>query len=306
MQFIKQISNGLKKTRANIVGKLNNFFAKYKKIDDGFFDSLIEVLISCDIGAKDSYTIIESIKEQTVKEKIFDSSEVKKLLIKSIKDILQPNEQCELEIKNPSIILMIGVNGTGKTTSIAKLAYMFKNENKSVMLAAADTFRAAAVEQLDSWANVIGVPIIKNQYNSDPGAIVFDAIKSAKAHKTDILICDTAGRLHNKINLMNELKKIYKIIDKEYSNAQLEVFICLDAMTGQNALRQVEAFNEITNITGIVLTKLDTSAKGGIVVSICNSFKIPVRFIGFGERVEDFQKFDADIFSESLFSENNT
>jgi len=300
MKLFDKIASSLNKTRDGFVSKLDNLFFRFKKTDQEFFDELEEILIMSDLGVQVSQDIIESVKKYALDNKIREPDKIKEILINKIKEIIQ-EENNKLELKSPVVILVIGVNGVGKTTSIAKLANLYKNNNKSVMLVAADTFRAAAVEQLEIWAKKIQVPVIKHQEGADPGAVIYDGIKSAKAHNINILICDTAGRLHNKINLMNELKKIYKIINQEYHEAQLEIFICLDATTGQNALQQVRLFNQVSNITGIILSKLDSSAKGGIIIAIQKELKIPVRYIGTGEKLDDLQIFDPEIFAQALF-----
>lgn len=301
MGVFQKFFSGINKTRKNFLDKVDNLFTSFRKVDEELFDELEEILITSDMGIETSEKIVEAVKAKAKKTKCTEVEQIKQIFIDEIKSILEENDS-EYELTSPSIILVIGVNGTGKTTSIGKLANLFKNQGKKVMLAAADTFRAAAIEQLEVWAKRVNVPLIKHQENSDPGAVIFDAIHSAKAHKTDILICDTAGRLHNKINLMNELKKIFKIINEEYPQAHLEVFISIDATNGQNALQQVKLFNEVAKITGIILTKLDSTAKGGIIIPIANELKIPVRFIGIGEKVDDIEKFDAKIFAQALFA----
>ena len=275
MAFFEKIFSGLKKTRENFLNKLDDLFGKYKKIDDELFDRLEEILIMSDVGAGTAMEIIEKIKKMCRGKKCSDVSELKNIFVDEIINIFKNHEEeAKFDIKSPTIILMVGVNGAGKTTSIGKLGNFFKKQGKSVMLVAADTFRAAAIDQLVIWAERINVPIVKRAENSDPGAVVFDAIKSAKAKKMDVLICDTAGRLQNKVNLMKELKKIFKIIKREFSEAQLEVFISIDATMGQNAIQQAKLFNEACDLTGIVLTKLDSSAKGGMVIPIVKDLKI--------------------------------
>lgn len=300
MGLFDKILTGLNKTRDSFLDKVDNLFSQFKKIDDEFFDELEEILIASDIGIKTSENIIETIKKNAAKQKYNDTEQIKQIFVDEIKNILEKNNS-DFVLHSPTIILVVGVNGTGKTTSIGKLANLFKNQGKRVMLAAADTFRAAAIEQLEVWAKKTNVVLIKHKENADPGAVIFDAVQSAKSKKIDVLICDTAGRLHNKINLMNELKKIFKIINEEYPSAQLEVFISIDATTGQNGIQQVKLFNETVNLTGIILTKLDSSAKGGIVIPIKNELQIPVRFIGVGEKIDDLQPFNAEEFSRALF-----
>ena len=306
MALIEKIFSGLKKTRENFLNKLDDLFGNYKKIDDEFFNRLEEILIMSDVGAVTSVEIVEKIKKICREKKCSDVGELKNIFVDEIINIFRDHDKEEkFDIKSPTIILVVGVNGAGKTTSIGKLGNFFKKQGKSVMFVAADTFRAAATEQLVIWAERINVPIIKRAENSDPGAVIFDAIKSAKAKKTDVLICDTAGRLHNKVNLMNELKKIFKIIKREFSEAQLEVFISIDATMGQNAIQQAKLFNEACDLTGIVLTKLDSSAKGGMVIPIVKDLKIPVRFVGVGEKIEDIQEFDYENFALALFDLND-
>ena len=306
MALIEKIFSGLKKTRENFLNKLDDLFGNYKKIDDELFNRLEEILIMSDVGAVTSVEIVEKIKKICREKKCSDVGELKNIFVDEIINIFRDHDKEEkFDIKSPTIILVVGVNGAGKTTSIGKLGNFFKKQGKSVMFVAADTFRAAATDQLVIWAERINVPIIKRAENSDPGAVIFDAIKSAKAKKTDVLICDTAGRLHNKVNLMNELKKIFKIIKREFSEAQLEVFISIDATMGQNAIQQAKLFNEACDLTGIVLTKLDSSAKGGMVIPIVKDLKIPVRFVGVGEKIEDIQEFDYENFALALFDLND-
>ncbi len=300
-KFFSKVFKGLDKTRKNILDSVENVLKSFKSIDEELFEELEEVLIMADIGVDTSVKIINLVRDRVKKEKISEPSEVKNIITEEISKILTDNTT-ELEIKSPCVILMIGVNGVGKTTTIGKLAHKFKSDGKKVILAAADTFRAAAIDQLEVWGNRNNVDVIRHQENSDPGAVVFDAIKAAKARKADILICDTAGRLHNKKNLMDELKKITKIINSEYSEAQIEVFLALDATTGQNALQQAKIFKEVANLTGIVLTKLDGTAKGGVIIAIKNELDIPVRFIGIGEGIDDLQPFDAKEFAKALFA----
>lgn len=303
--FFKKIISGLDKTRKNLLSGVENVLKGFTKIDEEMFEELEEVLIMADIGAQTSSTIIESVKNRVKKEKATEVDQVRELLIEEISKILNENNT-ELVITPPTIILIIGVNGVGKTTTIGKLSNIYQKQGKKVMLAAGDTFRAAAIDQLEIWANRSKVDLIKHQENSDPAAVVFDAVKAAKARKTDILICDTAGRLHNKKNLMEELRKIYKVINREYPEAQLETFLVLDGTTGQNALQQAKSFKEICDITGIVLTKLDGTAKGGIVIAIKNELNVPVRFIGVGEALDDLQEFNATDFANALFYKDNS
>ncbi len=298
--FFAKIKAGLNKTRQNIMNGVEQVLKSFTKIDEELFEELEEALIMSDIGVETSVYIIEQVRDIVKTEKISDVTEIKNIIIKVITEMLEKDDT-ELDLKSPSVILVIGVNGVGKTTTIGKLTHNFKEQNKKVILAAADTFRAAAIDQLQIWGERSKVDVIKHQENSDPGAVVFDAVQAAKARNADILICDTAGRLHNKKNLMEELRKISKIINREYSEANVEVFLVLDATTGQNALQQAKLFKEVADITGIVLTKLDGTAKGGIIIAIKNELKIPVRYIGVGEGIDDLQKFNASEFSKALF-----
>ena len=296
--FFAKIKSGLSKTRDNILSSVDNVLKSFVKIDEDLFEELEEALIMADIGVETSLYIIEKLREKVKDERVTDPSEVKGLLVNVISEILEP-----LNMPSPTVILVIGVNGVGKTTTIGKLAHNYLTEGKSVLLAAADTFRAAAIDQLQIWGDRNNCEVIKHQENSDPAAVVFDAVNAAKARKTDILICDTAGRLHNKKNLMEELRKIAKVIDREYPEAHTEVFLVLDATTGQNAIQQAKLFKEVANITGLVLTKLDGTAKGGIVLAIKHDMNIPVRYIGVGEQINDLQPFNSKDFSKALFDE---
>ncbi len=300
VSLFAKIKAGLSKTRQNIMSGVEQVLKNFTKIDEELFEELEEALIISDIGVDTSLSIIEQVKDIVKREKISDVSEIKNIIVRVITEMLE-KDNTELKIKSPTVILVIGVNGVGKTTTIGKLTHNFKEQNKKVILAAADTFRAAAIDQLQIWGERSQVDVIKHQENSDPGAVVFDAVQAAKSRNADILICDTAGRLHNKKNLMEELRKISKIINREYSEANVEVFLVLDATTGQNALQQAKLFKEVADITGIVLTKLDGTAKGGIIISIKNELKIPVRFIGVGEGIDDLQKFNASDFAKALF-----
>ncbi len=299
--FFGRLVAGLTKTRDNIVSGFDNIFSGYSSIDEDFYEELEETLVMGDIGINATASIIEDLKKQVKEKNIKDPLECKQLLMQSIKDQMQLGDTAYDFEKQKSVVLVIGVNGVGKTTSVGKLAGNLKDQGKKVVLAAADTFRAAATEQLTEWANRAGVDIISGQEGSDPGSVVFDAIQSAKAKNADILLCDTAGRLHNKKNLMNELVKIKRIIDREYPEAYKEILVVLDGTTGQNALVQAREFMEATNIDGIILTKLDGTAKGGIAVAIHAELGIPVKYIGVGEQIDDLQKFDADEFVEALF-----
>ena len=276
-------------------------FTGFSEIDDDFYEELEEILIMGDIGINATTSILEHLKEHVAEQHIKEPSQCKQLLIDSIKKQMQV-ESTEYEFENrKSVILVIGVNGVGKTTSVGKLAGKLKDQGKKVILGAADTFRAAAGEQLTQWANRAGVEIIGGQDGADPASVVYDAVAAAKARNADILICDTAGRLHNKKNLMEELRKIYRILEREYPEAYLETLVVLDGTTGQNALSQARQFAEVANVTGIILTKLDGTAKGGIAVAIQSELDIPVKYIGVGESIDDLQKFDADAFVNALF-----
>ena len=296
MGFFKKIIDGLKKTQQNIGFKLKQLF-KVGVFDDDFFDDLETLLLSSDIGASATLEIVDLLRDRLEEEKITDPDQA----MGELKDILVEMLNTDpFEIKSPAIIMVVGVNGVGKTTTIGKLASQFKNQGKSVVIAAADTFRAAASEQLEVWAERAGVRIIKHQEGSDPAAVVFDALSSAKSRKTDVILIDTAGRLHNKVNLMEELKKINRVISREYPEAQRKNLIVLDATTGQNALQQVELFNDAVSIDSIALTKLDGTAKGGVVIAIREKFGIPVDFIGVGEGIDDLMPFDAESFVEGI------
>ena len=299
--FFKKLVSGLAKTRNNIVSGIDSIFSGFSSIDDDFYEEIEEILIMGDLGVETTMKIIDALKVKVKDNKIKNPEECKQLLIDSIKQQMDIGENAyEFENKK-SIILVIGVNGVGKTTSVGKLSAQIKGNGKKVIMAAADTFRAAAIEQLTEWAHRAGTDIISQQEGSDPAAVIFDAIQASKARKADVLICDTAGRLHNKKNLMEELKKIDRIIEKEYSDAYRENLIVLDATTGQNALAQARQFMECTKITGVILTKMDGTAKGGIAVAIQSELGIPVKYIGIGEKIEDLQKFDANQFVDALF-----
>ncbi len=299
--FFKRLVSGLSKTRDNIVSGIDSIFSGFSSIDDDFYEEIEETLIMGDLGVNTTMEIIENLKEKVKENKIKEPSACKELLISTIKEQMDLGENAYDYEKQTSIVLVIGVNGVGKTTSVGKLAAGLKGQGKKVVLAAADTFRAAAIEQLTEWSNRSGVDIIAQQEGSDPGAVIFDAIQASKARKADVLICDTAGRLHNKKNLMEELKKIARIIEKEYSGVYRENLVVLDATTGQNALAQAKQFMECTDITGIILTKMDGTAKGGIAVAIQSELGIPVKYIGVGEKIEDLQKFNANDFVDALF-----
>ena len=299
--FFKRLVEGLTKTRSNIVSGIDSIFSGFSAIDEDFYEEIEEILIMGDLGINATTAIIEDLKQKVKEQHIKEPSACKQLLIDSIKAQMNVGETA-YEIENrQSVVLVIGVNGVGKTTSIGKLAGKLKDQGKKVILAAADTFRAAAGEQLTEWAHRAGVEIISGQEGSDPAAVVYDAIQASKARHADVLLCDTAGRLHNKKNLMAELGKINRVIDREYPEAYRETLVVLDGTTGQNALAQARQFSEIADITGIILTKLDGTAKGGIAVAIHSELGIPVKYIGVGESIDDLQKFDADEFVNALF-----
>lgn len=301
--FFARLKEGLDKTRKNILGGVDTVLGSFTKIDEDLFEELEEALIMADMGVQTTMDIVENLRQRVKKERATDPAVIKDMLIDEITAILQDGVEEEENLPSPTVMLVIGVNGVGKTTTIGKLSHNFKNEGKSVLLAAADTFRAAAIDQLEVWGQRAGIEVIKHEENADPAAVVFDAVHAARNRKTDLLICDTAGRLHNKKNLMEELRKISRVIEREYPAAHKETYLVLDATTGQNALQQAKVFMEVADITGIILTKLDGTAKGGIVVAIKSELKIPVRYIGVGEGIEDLQKFHAEDFAKALFGE---
>lgn len=299
--FFKRLVSGLAKTRDNIVAGFDSIFSGYSSIDEDFYEELEEILVMGDIGINATSAILENLKKQVAEKHIKNPMECKQLLIDSIKDQMRV-DSTEYEFENrKSVILMIGVNGVGKTTSVGKLAGKLKDEGKKVILAAADTFRAAAGEQLSQWADRAGVEIIGGQSGADPASVVYDAVAAAKARNADVLLCDTAGRLHNKKNLMEELRKINRVLEREYPDAYRETLVVLDGTTGQNALSQAKEFKDVADITGIVLTKMDGTAKGGIAVAIQSELGIPVKYIGVGESIDDLQKFNSDDFVDALF-----
>lgn len=301
LSFFEKLKEGLSKTKKNLTEQIEGIVFKHRKIDDDFLEELEEVLITSDMGVETTMDIIDYIKAETRKRKLEDTSEIKDVIKEYLVNMLEDHGDKE-EVKNKQrVILIVGVNGVGKTTSIGKIAYRLKESGNSVIVAAADTFRAAAVEQLKEWCTRAGVDIIASEQGSDPGAVVFDAIQAAKARKTDILICDTAGRLHNKKNLMNELSKIFKIVDKEFSGAKIDVYLVIDATTGQNGLIQAKLFSETCNINGLILTKLDGTAKGGIAFPIVNELKVPIKYVGVGEKIDDLQDFNAKDFVNAIF-----
>ncbi len=301
MGLFSKLKEGLTKTRNNIVASIDSIFSGFSSIDDEFYEELEETLIMGDIGVRATEDIIENLKEKVKENKIKNPTDCKQLLIDTIKEKMNLGENAYEFENRKSIVMLIGVNGVGKTTSVGKLAGHLRAQNKKVLMAAADTFRAAAIEQLTEWSNRTGTDIIAQSEGSDPAAVIYDSIAAAKARNVDVLLCDTAGRLHNKKNLMEELRKIDRIIEREYSDAYRENLIVLDATTGQNALSQLKEFNDVTNITGIILTKMDGTAKGGIAVAIQAEMGIPVKYIGVGEHVEDLQKFNSDTFVNALF-----
>lgn len=312
-KFVKQtdavtekFKQGLSKTRESFSAKVNDLVKRYRKVNEEFFEELEEILISADVGVVTVMDLVEILKDEARARNIQDPAELKTVITEKLAELLSKDEQdTQLNIQDSemTIILVVGVNGVGKTTTIGKLAYRFVQEGKKVVLAAGDTFRAGAIQQLEIWGERVGADVIKHQEGSDPAAVIFDAIQSAKSKQADILICDTAGRLQNKVNLMKELEKVKRVISREVPNAPHEVLLVLDATTGQNALSQAKVFKEATDVSGIVLTKLDGTAKGGIVLAIRHELDIPVKFVGLGEQMEDLQPFDADAFVYSLFSQ---
>ena len=299
--FFARLKEGLNKTRNNIVSGIDSVFSGFSAIDDDFYEELEETLIMGDIGVNAASDILERLKKQVKERHIKEPSDCRQLLIDSIREQMQVGETAYEFEKKQSVILVIGVNGVGKTTSVGKLAGMLKADGRKVLIAAADTFRAAAGEQLAGWANRAGVDMIGGAEGSDPASVLFDAVNAAKARHADVLLCDTAGRLHNKKNLMEELKKMNRIIDREFPNAHRENLVVLDGTTGQNALQQAREFGQVADLTGIILTKMDGTAKGGIAVAIQSELNVPVKYIGVGEDMEDLQKFDPDQFVNALF-----
>ncbi len=302
--FFRRLKEGLTKTRNNIVHGIDSVFNGFSNIDDDFYEELEEILIMGDIGVQATEAILERLREQVKENHIKEPAACKSFLIQNIKEQMQ--ETAYVFEERQSVVLVIGVNGVGKTTTVGKLAGKLKGQGRRVLIAAADTFRAAAGEQLSEWADRAGVDMIGGSEGSDPASVIFDAVNAAKARNIDVLLCDTAGRLHNKKNLMEELKKINRIIDREFPDAHRENLVVLDATTGQNALQQAKEFGEVADLTGIILTKMDGTAKGGIAVAIQSQLQIPVKYIGVGETIEDLQKFDADQFVDALFSVDQT
>ncbi len=301
--FFARLKEGLSKTTQNITGKIDQMLGNYTKIDEDMLEELEEILITSDVGYETTVEIVDRLR-QNLKEKLIDNpAQVKPELKLVIESMLQENQESLRIEESPSILVVVGVNGVGKTTSIGKLAHQMKGQGKSVLLAAADTFRAAAADQLTIWAERSGVDIVKHQEGADPSAVIFDGIHAAKKRNIDVLICDTAGRLHNRKNLMQELGKIFKIVEREYPEANKEVLLVIDATTGQNAMNQAKVFQEVAPLSGIILTKLDGTAKGGVVLAITQELKIPVKFIGVGEQIDDLQMFDASSFAEAMIGE---
>lgn len=303
LSFFQKIVKGLTKTRDNLSGKIDDVLFSLKKIDESMFEELEEILITADVGVETTMLLIDNLRERIKKEKTTDPQEVKALLKDEILRLMNDSVKSnELHLEPfPAIILVVGVNGVGKTTTIGKLSAQLKSEGKNVLICAADTFRAAAIEQLEEWGRRSGVSVISHAEGSDPAAVVFDAINAAKARKADVLICDTAGRLHNKSNLMNELNKIFRVSEREFAEATREVLLVLDATTGQNAMNQAKTFKEVANITGIALTKLDGTAKGGVIIALENELNIPVKLVGVGEGIDDLQPFENKSFVDAIF-----
>ena len=302
--FFSKLVHGLTKTRNSIANGIDALFSGFSSIDEDFYEELEEILIMADLGINTTTSILENLRAKVKEQKINDPSQCRQLLISSMKEQMELKENAYEFENRKSVVLLIGVNGVGKTTSVGKLAGQLKDKGKKVILAAADTFRAAAIEQLTEWAHRANVEIIAQKEGSDPAAVIYDAVTAAKSRNADVLLCDTAGRLHNKKNLMEELKKINRVIDREYPEAYRETLVVLDGTTGQNALAQAREFNEVADITGIILTKLDGTAKGGIAIAIQSELGIPVKYIGIGEKIDDLQKFNAEDFINALFEKN--
>ncbi|MBC2146701.1 signal recognition particle-docking protein FtsY [Listeria booriae] len=303
----EKFKDGLSKTRDNFSGKMNELVARYRKVDEEFFEELEEILIQADVGFETVMELVEQLREEVKLRNIQDPKEVQEVIVEKLVAIYQGEDEelpeLNMQSEGLTVILFVGVNGVGKTTTIGKLAHHLKSEGKTVLLAAGDTFRAGAIDQLDVWGERVGVDVIKQAEGSDPAAVMFDAVQAAKARGVDVLLCDTAGRLQNKVNLMNELEKVKRVITREVPNAPHEVLLVLDATTGQNAFVQAKQFKEATDVSGIVLTKLDGTAKGGIVIAIRNELHIPVKFVGLGEKMDDLQAFDANEYVYGLFAD---
>jgi fused signal recognition particle receptor len=303
----EKFKEGLTKTRDSFAGKMNDLVAKYRKVDEEFFEELEELLISADVGVTTVMDLIDELKMEVKRQNIQDTKEVQAVISEKLVEIYQGDQngddnELNLQKDRLNVVLFVGVNGVGKTTTIGKLAHKLKSEGNSVLLAAGDTFRAGAIEQLEVWGERVGVDVIKQSEGSDPAAVMYDAVQAAKARKVDVLLCDTAGRLQNKVNLMKELEKVKRVIEKEIPGAPHEVLLVLDATTGQNAMTQAKQFSQATNVSGIVLTKLDGTAKGGIVLAIKGELDIPVKFVGLGEKVDDLQEFNTEQYVYGLFS----
>ncbi|MBH9965509.1 signal recognition particle-docking protein FtsY [Bacillus sp. MKU004] len=302
----EKFKDGLSKTRNNFTSKVNDLVARYRKVDEDFFEELEEILIGADVGFDTVMELVDELKMEVKRRNIQDTEEIQPVISEKLVEIYHgdndDDSSLNIQENELTVILFVGVNGVGKTTTIGKMAHMLKEEGKNVVLAAGDTFRAGAIEQLEVWGERVGVPVIKQAAGSDPAAVMFDAVQSAKAKKADVLICDTAGRLQNKVNLMKELEKVKRVIEREVPGAPHEVLLVLDATTGQNAMIQAKTFKEATDVSGIVLTKLDGTAKGGIVLAIRNELNVPVKYVGLGEKMDDLQPFDAEKYVYGLFS----
>lgn len=303
----EKFKDGLAKTRNQFTSKVNDLVAKYRKVDEDFFEELEEILLQADVGFETVMELMDSLRFEVQRKNMKDTAGIQSVISEKLVEIYESGEESSnelnMQVDGLTVILFVGVNGVGKTTTIGKLAHRLKSEGKSVLLAAGDTFRAGAIEQLQVWGDRVGVEVIKQSEGSDPAAVMYDAVRAAKSRGVDVLICDTAGRLQNKVNLMNELEKVHRVISREIPNAPHEVLLALDATTGQNALIQAQTFKESTNVTGIVLTKLDGTAKGGIVLAIRNKLHIPVKFVGLGEKMDDLQPFDTEKYVYGLFPE---
>lgn len=304
LSFFERLKSGLSKTRNDMTSKIEGVLKSFQKVDEELFEELEDILVSADIGVNTTMEITDRLRDRVKEEKVTDASQIKELLKSEIKGLMKESvSDNSLNIEpHPSVILVVGVNGVGKTTTIGKIAHSFNKDGKKVLIAAGDTFRAAAIEQLEEWSNRSNAEFISHSEGADPAAVIYDGIQAAKARKTDILICDTAGRLHNKSNLMNELNKIFRVVEKEYPEATKEVLLVLDATTGQNAMNQAKTFKEVANITGVAITKLDGTAKGGVVIALQAELELPVKLVGVGEGVEDLQPFNVDEFIDAIFS----
>ncbi|AIG27650.1 signal recognition particle-docking protein FtsY [Brevibacillus sp. 7WMA2] len=305
-EVTQKFTDGLTKTRDLLVEKVEDLVRRYKKIDEDFFEELEEILIAADVGVNTVMELVDDLRGEVRKHKIENALDLQPILSEKLVNLLRNDEAhntaLQIEEGRLNVVLFVGVNGVGKTTTIGKMAHMFKQQGKKVVLAAGDTFRAAAIEQLEVWGDRVGVDVIKHQQGADPAAVIYDAVQAAKSRKADVLLCDTAGRLQNKVNLMEELNKIFRVLQREIPDAPHEVLLVLDATTGQNAMNQAKAFGESAGVTGIVLTKLDGTAKGGIVIAIRNELDIPVKYVGLGEKMDDLQAFDPEQFVHALFA----